>query len=795
MASHPSDRVRRNLDPADAAPGSAAPRGAGASEGLTRQLERVIERIDTLPTLSNVARRLLTLSTSENADMRDVAQIVESDPALTAKILAICKRADKGLSSQVVSVERAVVLLGFESVRAATLSVEVFDLLNTRKTPEPHERHEKPAFDRADYWRFCISVACAAELLAAEARKPGSPKPAEAFTCGLLHGIGLIALDMVIPKTLSRVVELAERKRISVAEASRSVIGFDHHTAGRRLAERWGLPQTLVDVVWLHGLPAEGAVDNSSRGVIALVDTAIAISRRLHIGWSSDFTTPPDPLPMGSALGVGPSAVERILSKVHERVADRVALLGLDETPCERLLLESIYRANSALDESRQNTDTRSANSDALARALQSIASLRAAPENELRGLALGSAIARSAAMALGAGEVIVAHFDHSDDPDAQAAWTAARWRGNMSPQVSSLDGPSIDAADAQRSLRSARADSLALHCEACDWTCSLLDDPGVARVIPVLARRCTALIVYTPGMAFDTTSEQLPRAAIDGLAAWWASLMDAETERNEHAVLREKLVDASRRLADAQSQLVENESLARLAEVAAGAAHEMNNPLTVIAGRAQQLAHSSNDTKDRAAAEAIDSAARKLSDLVTSLRLYADPPKPRPAPVAMRDALDRAMRLASERARRPADQRADVRVLVEHLPSMPVLDGQQVTEAVAELIANALEAEGVGTIIVRASTESPDGRLVVTVTDDGAGLSDRALRHACDPFFSEKKAGRQQGLGLARARRLVGLNGGDIVLKNREEGGLAASLVFADTARIFPERGHQSAA
>src|SRR5690606_11843449 len=307
--------------------------------------------------------------------------------------------------------------------------------------------------------------------------------------------------------------------------------------------------------------------------------------------------------------------------------------------------------------------------------------------------------------------------------------------------------------------------------------------------------RRRAGLVLYTPGASPDPVGDQLPRAAIDGLSAWWASLLDGEAERSEHASLHERLVDASRRLADAQRQLVENESLARLAEVAAGAAHEMNNPLTVIAGRAQQLAQSTHDAKDRAAAEAIDGAARKLSDLVTSLRLYADPPRPRPAPMAMRDALDRAMRLASDRARRPAGQRPEVRVLVEHLPSMPVLDGVQVTEAVAELVANALEAEGVRTIVVRAATEAPDGRLVISVTDDGAGLSERALRHACDPFFSEKKAGRQQGLGLARARRLVGLNGGDLVLRNRESGGLQASLVFADAACIFPGRGHQSAA
>lgn len=797
MASNPRDRVRRSADPVEA--GAMIGSNANApSEGLTRQLERVIERIDSLPTLSNVARRVLALSSAEQADMREVAQIVESDPALTAKILAICKRADKGLSSQVVSVERAVVLLGFETVRAATLSVEVFELLSTRKTPEPHERDESPAFDRAEYWRFCVAVACASELLATEVRRPGSPKPAEAFTCGLLHGVGLIALDMVIPRTLKRVVELAERKRTSVAEAARSVVGFDQHTAGRRLAERWGLPDTLVDVIWLHGLPPEGAVDTRSRSVIALVDAAIAIARRLHIGWSADFGAAPDPAPMGAQVGLGPTAIERVVGKVHERVADRVRVLGLDETPCERLLLESIYRANAALDSTKQTAQARSSGADALARSLQSIASLRAAPESELRGIALDGSIARSAAMALGAAEIVVAHFViPTEAADAPAEWTAMRWCGAMSPPLTTIEGPTLASDDTLRALRSVRADSMALHCDATAWARSALDDPGAARVIPILGRRCAGMLVYTPGAlnGAEVAGEQIPRPAIDGLAAWWASLLDADIERSGYASLHDRLVEASRRLADAQKQIVENESLARLAEVAAGAAHEMNNPLTVIAGRAQQLAQSTRDAKDRAAAEAIDAAARKLSDLVTSLRLYADPPRPRPAPMAMRDALDRALRLASERAKRSADRRPEVRVLVEHLPCMPVLDGVQVTEAVAELIANALEAEGVATIVVRAATEQPDGRLTISVIDDGPGLSEKGLRHACDPFYSEKKAGRQQGLGLARARRLAGLNGGDLVLRNRDEGGLHASLIFADASAIFPGRGHQSAA
>lgn len=769
---------------------------AASGADLARQLERVLERIDSLPTLSSVAQRVIALATADDADMRQIAQIIESDPSLTAKILALCKRADRGLSNQIVSVERAVVLLGFEAVRAATLSVEVFELLNTRKTPEPHDPSEKPAFDRAAHWRFCVGVACAAELLASESRRPGSPRPTEAFTCGLLHGVGLIALDMVIPRTLTRVVELAERKRISVAEASRAVIGFDQHTAGKRLAERWGLPRVLQDVLWLHGLPPEGAVETASRGVIGIVDAAIAITKRMHIGWSGDFSPPVEPEVVCAPIGIAPASVERVSSRLHERVADRVSLLGLDETPPERLLLESLSRANAALDRARVQSASRAGGAEAMTRALQSIASLHAAPAEELRGEALAGAIARSASVAFGASDTIAVFTrDKSVEEPREALWLGARHCAAMSPPGMPVELSPGAPQLIERCLLSARADAPALDFEGVASVAKALDEPGAARVVALRGRRAVGMIVYTPGPGADAGPESFPRAALDGLAAWWAGLLDAEADRSDAASLQERVVDASRRLAEAQSKIVEAESLVRLAEVAAGAAHEMNNPLTVIAGRAQQLAQTAKESRERAAAEAIDSAAQKLSDLVTSLRLYADPPKPRPAPVALREALDRATRLGAEKARVAGAQKPTVRVLVEHLPGMPVLDGVQLTEAVSELVANAMEAEGCTAVIVRASSEAPDGRLVIAVSDDGAGLSEKALRHAFDPFFSEKKAGRQQGLGLARARRLLGLNGADLLLRNRDEGGCVASVVFAEVGRIFPGRSHQSAA
>jgi signal transduction histidine kinase len=67
----------------------------------------------------------------------------------------------------------------------------------------------------------------------------------------------------------------------------------------------------------------------------------------------------------------------------------------------------------------------------------------------------------------------------------------------------------------------------------------------------------------------------------------------------------------------------------------------------------------------------------------------------------------------------------------------------------------------------------------LISVADDGTGLSERAKRHACDPFFSELSAGRRSGLGLTRARRFVELHGGKISLESKQGMGTTARIVL----------------
>jgi signal transduction histidine kinase len=101
---------------------------------------------------------------------------------------------------------------------------------------------------------------------------------------------------------------------------------------------------------------------------------------------------------------------------------------------------------------------------------------------------------------------------------------------------------------------------------------------------------------------------------------------------------------------------------------------------------------------------------------------------------------------------------------------------------AVGEAITNALEASGGTPVEVRVQRESPDGRLLIEVEDKGTGMSPKTLQHAFDPFYSDKPAGRQTGLGLSRARRLMELHAGEITLRSTPGAGTVAIFSLPST-------------
>jgi len=122
-----------------------------------------------------------------------------------------------------------------------------------------------------------------------------------------------------------------------------------------------------------------------------------------------------------------------------------------------------------------------------------------------------------------------------------------------------------------------------------------------------------------------------------------------------------------------------------------------------------------------------------------------------------------------------------EVRLRVDRaIPPLSV-DPDQLSDAISELISNALQSNARDRIEVRVHVDPSDDRLIVTVSDDGVGMSPETLASACDPFFSAREAGRGTGLGLSKARRLVEMHGGELTLESEEGEGTVARVSLGD--------------
>ena len=311
-----------------------------------KRVELTLQKLEELPTLPAVAVRVLQATSDEGSSGDDVVRLIGSDPALTARILQLTRRADQGAGGDPASVERAVAVLGFDAIRNAVLAVSVFQALGSAP------RHSggsdgAPRFVREEYWKHCLAVACCAELLAERTGRAISP--ADAFLCGLLHDIGKLALDVALPKSYAKVIEAAELLRGNIADLERTIIGVDHQVAGKRLAERWQLPAGVRDVAWLHGQPPEALPAAVKAPLINIVTLADTLVRRQHLGYSGNHTFDVPIESLLSAAHLTSRDADMAMTALAKRIEPRSAALGLGLTSGEELYRQALDQANREL--------------------------------------------------------------------------------------------------------------------------------------------------------------------------------------------------------------------------------------------------------------------------------------------------------------------------------------------------------------------------------------------------------------------------------------------------------------
>jgi signal transduction histidine kinase len=227
---------------------------------------------------------------------------------------------------------------------------------------------------------------------------------------------------------------------------------------------------------------------------------------------------------------------------------------------------------------------------------------------------------------------------------------------------------------------------------------------------------------------------------------------------REAHSPEWETWLDVSGTLTEtilAWETTLREHKLEALAEYAAGAGHEINNPLGTISGRAAQLLKGETDPQRRRSLETIGGQVYRIRDMIGDSMLFARPPAPQPEPVDLARFIPQTLNGFADEF---ASRQIDVDQQVPSLEEVVVLaDPTQLAVVLSELIRNAIEAEA-KRIVMECRPERSAGRGggLVRIADDGIGLTETQREHCFDPFFSGRQAGRGLGFGLSKCWRIV---------------------------------------
>lgn len=753
-----------------------------------KRVELILQQLEDLPTLPGVAVRLLEVTSDEKSSLEDVVSLIASDPSLTTRVLQLVHRSDVGVRGEVKSIDRAVVLLGFEAVRSAVLAISVFQSFGSVS------ERRAPHFSRDDFWKHCVATACCAELLAVAVsggrRGPGTIAPADAFICGLLHDLGKIALETILPKSFSRVVEAADLLRGNIADVERTVIGLDHMVVGKRLAERWNLPVIVRDCAWLHGqapqaLPATVA-DPRLVNLITLADMLV---REQHLGYSGNYTFSVPRAALLEAIGVTAQQVDEAMKRLVEQIEPRARALGLGQASSGELYQQALAQANRELGRISGQLASRNRKLSVRAKFFEALSGFQSGLRADAPPQTVLHAIAQTAIGVLNVPVVAVfslpptQHFAETLVCDQTGAVIENSLVDLNSNLVSSSDPSGADGQVEKpvRPSKPAAGDGPVLQMgEELEWFVSAISPrlPHQHRYWLCLEAdgQCIGGVVWggERGEA-QRLSPQVQEISV--IASGWSLAMRTAQIREEARTLSEQLAESNRQLQNAQAELLRSRTMITVGEMAAGAAHEMNNPLAVISGRSQLLASQLSDAKLKASANLIVEQSHRLSAIISELMDFAKPQPPALQTTELADVVARAVSDAKAQAD-PVDRR--IEVAIGQVPSV-LIDGGQVASALKEVVENAIHAtepQG-GQIEITAAHDPYSGRVVVTVSDNGCGMDEETTRRAFDPFFSAKPAGRRRGLGLAKALRWLEASGASIRLESRRGQGTRAIILL----------------
>lgn len=749
--------------------------------------------VNKLPTLPAVAMEAIRLLEGESANFDSIADLLKNDQVLTSRIFHYANSAYIGARRQSASVRQAVSTLGLNAVRSIILSASVFDCFA--------EQLSRDRQGLLNFWLHSIGVAVTAEELA---KNLGFQVPEEAYIAGLLHDMGKLACYIQFPEKYDQIRQELERQGSYSTHGTlpldleQQILGTDHIQIGRTLAEEWGFPEIFANVMWQHHQPVFETILPEKENLPKLIRFADLLCSTHSIG-SSYF------LPSGThshqqthfALEamilqhhLSAAAIDTLMDKVIERSREVGNILGFwDEEEYHKLIGSANRRLGELsihLDhDNRLLTDNnRVLNAaGALCRQLRPGLPLPEAATSVINAVQQAFGERRCLCMIRDPGnKFFFGQFYDGDtfhplqvptEPASLKRYGKGRKTDILEAEAIKRLSRRIIAPDKDNSLETEVIDMISdgeflatffapgphSHLGKLPVLGQLMVDFGDAAAEESLPHKELLQNFETLSLNISNGIERL--------------LLEADLIRQSEEIAR-----ASRRMEESQRLLFHSHRLATVGRLAAGAAHEINNPLTIISLNIQILDRLLGNEIDKAVKDRLQVIAdqeERIAKIVQDLMSFARPTQPKLTADRVNDIMDRVLKVLGDRV---SMTKITVNNCLRDDTPLVMVDTLQIEQVFMNLLINANHAMPDGGVI-KLSDQTTDGMVEVHITDTGSGISQKNLSKIFDPFFTTKKEGEGTGLGLAVCHSIIEHNGGTMRVQSKEGEGTTFTIAL----------------
>jgi putative nucleotidyltransferase with HDIG domain len=239
-------------------------------------LQSMISEVGALPSPSQSVVQLNDLLGRDDATITDICEVIESNAAMTAKLLQVVNSAYFSLRSHVADVHEAVSYLGFDAVRNLCVAMEII------KTFEESPKIVQSIVD--EIHERSIAVAHVARELC-----PNRARASEAYVAALLHDVGLMVLATRLPEKFLELRVQTMHTNLSLTEVEMEIFGAHHADIGASLLDLWGLPFEIIEAVARHhdsfDVPANRL---DALHALAIADAVVSSQEAGEEAWESD---------------------------------------------------------------------------------------------------------------------------------------------------------------------------------------------------------------------------------------------------------------------------------------------------------------------------------------------------------------------------------------------------------------------------------------------------------------------------------------------------------------------------